>query len=48
MYYIKSDKGYWLPNAYGYTRSKAEAGTFSLADMEKLALDGCELEVAHE
>lgn len=46
MYYIKSDKGYWLPGAYGYTQSKKEAGIFSLVDMEKLALDGCMLEVA--
>lgn len=47
MYYIKNEKGYWLPGAYGYTPNKAEAGTFSLADMETLALDGCTLEVAH-
>lgn len=46
MYYIKSKKGYWLPGAYGYTRNKAEAGVFSLADMETLALDGCTLEAA--
>lgn len=55
MYYIKSDKGYWLlvtgywlPGAYGYTHSKKEAGIFSLVDMKKLALDGCELEVVYE
>lgn len=47
MYYIKNEKGYWLPGAYGYTRNKAEAGTFSLSEMEALALDGCTLEVAH-
>ncbi len=46
MYYIKSEKGYWLPGGYGYTRNKAEAGVFSLADMARLALDGCTLEEA--
>lgn len=47
MYYIKSDKGYWLPGAYGYTQDKSKAGVFSLSDMERLALDGCTLELAH-
>ena len=46
MYYIKNEKGYWLPGAYGYTQDKAKAGVFSLADMERLALDGCTLEAA--
>lgn len=47
MFYIKSDKGYWLPGAYGYTQDKQKAGVFSLADMERLALDGCTLEAAN-
>lgn len=47
MYYIKSKKGYWLPGAYGYTKNKADAGVFTLADMQQLALDGCTLELAH-
>ena len=38
MYYIKNEKG--------YTQDKAKAGIFSLADMERLALDGCTLEAA--
>ena len=46
MYYIKSEQGYWLPSGYGYTKSKAEAGVFSLLDLEHLALDGCTLEAA--
>lgn len=46
MYYIKNEKGYWLPGAYGYTQDKAKAGVFSLIDMERLALDGCTLEAA--
>lgn len=46
MYYIKSEKGYWLPNAYGYTQCQTKAGLFSFADMERLSLnlDGCMLE----
>lgn len=44
MYYIKSEKGYWLPGGYGYTKNKADAGIFSLADMEMLVIDGCTLE----
>jgi len=48
MYYIKNEKGYWLPGAYGYTQKKAEAGVFSLADMARLALDGCTLEEAQQ
>lgn len=47
MYYIKSEKGYWLPGGYGYTKNKADAGVFTLADMQQLALDGCTLELAH-
>lgn len=46
MYYIKNEKGYWLPGAYGYTQNKLKAGVFSLSDMETLALDGCTLERA--
>lgn len=42
-YYIKSEKGYWLSGGYGYTQDPAEAGVFSLADMESLNLDGCTL-----
>lgn len=47
MYYIKSEKGYWMPNACGYTKCQTKAGLFSLADMERLSLnlDGCTLEV---
>lgn len=47
MYYIKTEKGYWLAGGYGYTRNKTDAGVFSLADMERLHLDGCTLELAH-
>lgn len=45
-YYIKSEKGYWLKNALGYTQSKQEAGFFSLDDMRDLNLDECTLEKA--
>ena len=48
MYYIKNEKGYWLPSAYGYTNDKSEAGLFSLADMANLSIDGCTLELAHQ
>lgn len=46
MYYIKSEKGYWLHNARGYTNDKAKAGTFTFSDMDRmrLNLDGCTLE----
>lgn len=47
MYYIKSEKGYWLPKGYGYTDCKTKAGAFTLKDMDLfgLNLDGCTLEV---
>lgn len=45
-YQIKSERGYWLPGGYGYTQDPAEAGVFSLADMEAFNLDGCSLERA--
>ena len=47
MYYIKSEKGYWMTNGYGYTQCRTKAGLFSLADMERLSLnlDGCTLEI---
>lgn len=45
-YYIKSEKGYWLPKGMGYTQKQSEAGVFSLRDMESLNLDGCTLESA--
>lgn len=50
MYYIKSEKGYWLPNAYGYTDSKDKAGLFSFDDMSRLRLnlDGCTLELSQD
>jgi hypothetical protein len=47
-YHIKSERGYWLPGGYGYTQDHAEAGVFSLADMEAFNLDGCSLERAAE
>ncbi|AKO46148.1 hypothetical protein RZ66_07765 [[Haemophilus] ducreyi] len=31
---------------YGYTKSREEAGVFTLKDMEELNLDGCTLERA--
>lgn len=46
-YYIKSEKGFWLQNAYGYTQNRNEAGIFTLADMEGLNLDGCTLYLAN-
>ena len=48
MYHIKSDKGYWMADAYGYTNDKSKAGLFSLADMANLFIDGCTLELAHQ
>ena len=42
-YRIESHKGYWLPNAFGYTPNKSEAGVFTLADMGGLNLDGVTL-----
>lgn len=39
-YRIESHKGYWLPNGFGYTPNKSEAGVFTLADMDGLNLDG--------
>ena len=45
MYYIKSQKGYWLPKGYGYTDDKEKAGRFTYKDMHDLSLnlDGCTL-----
>lgn len=48
VYLIKSDKGYWLPDGFGYTSNKAEAGRFSVADMASLNLDGCTLSLFRE
>lgn len=47
MYYIKSEKGYWKPQGYGYTDCKNKAGLFTFEDMERLGLnlDGCTLEM---
>ena len=42
-YRIESHKGYWLPNGFGYTPNKSEAGVFTLADMDGLNLDGVTL-----
>lgn len=47
-YYIQSEKGFWLQNAYGYTQNKNEAGIFTLADMERFNLDGATLFAAEE
>ncbi|AZL83306.1 hypothetical protein EIJ81_00090 (plasmid) [Aliivibrio salmonicida] len=46
MYYIKTGLEYWKPKGYGYTKSREEAGVFTLKDMEELNLDGCTLERA--
>lgn len=48
MYYIKSEKGYWLENGFGYTKNKKEAAVFTLIQMEalRLNLDGCTLYAA--
>lgn len=43
-YLLISEKGYWLPQGLGYTKSRAEAGRFSLDDMKTLFLDGVTLE----
>lgn len=45
-YHIKSERGYWLPGGHGYTQDRAQAGVFTLADMEAFNLDGCTLERA--
>lgn len=42
-YLIKSDKGYWLPQGMGYTRSEREAGRFNTDDLALFNLDGCTL-----
>lgn len=42
-YHIASDRGYWLPQGYGYTKSLTEAGRFTVADMAAHNLDGCTL-----
>lgn len=47
MYYLKSEKGFWLPNAFGYTCDKKEAGIFSLEQMKNLNLDGVTLIAAN-
>lgn len=33
MYYIKTGLEYWKPKGYGYTKSREEAGVFTLKDM---------------
>lgn len=43
LYHIANDRGYWLPKGYGYTKSLAEAGRFTVADMAAHNLDGCTL-----
>ena len=43
QYLIKSERGWWLPKGYGYTQDRAQAGRFTLADMEAMNLDGCTL-----
>jgi len=43
QYLIKSERGWWLPKGYGYTQDRAQAGRFTLADMEAFNLDGCTL-----
>lgn len=50
MYYIKSEKGYWLHNGYGYTDKKDKAGLFTFDDMSRLCLnlDGCTLELSRD
>ncbi|MBD3816328.1 MAG: hypothetical protein IE913_07740 [Halothiobacillus sp.] len=45
-YYIKTDLRYWKPKGHGYTKSRDEAGIFTVKDMENLNLDGCTLERA--
>lgn len=30
MYYIKTGLEYWKPKGYGYTKSREEAGVFTL------------------
>lgn len=44
-YRIKSEKGFWLPRAAGYTKSEAEAGQWTLAELASAGwnLDGCTL-----
>lgn len=48
QYYIKSEKGYWLPRGSGYTSDKKQAGVFTIQEMadQNLSLDGCTLERA--
>lgn len=43
LYHIESEQGYWLAGGFGYTRSLADAGRFSLNDMERHNIDGCTL-----
>lgn len=43
LYYIQSEKGYWRPHGAGYTDDLAEAGRFSLDDMQAINLDQCTL-----
>mgnify|MGYP006894384825 FL=1 len=43
QYLIKSERGWWLPKGYGYTKDRAQAGRFTLADMAAFNLDGCTL-----
>ncbi|WP_319784481.1 hypothetical protein [Oceanisphaera sp. IT1-181] len=47
-FHIKSDKGYWLQNAFGYTQKENEAGIFTFEDMQRLNLnlDECTLYAA--
>ncbi|ENZ4659781.1 hypothetical protein ACGLYR_004591 [Escherichia coli] len=45
-YYIKTGPKYWKPRGCGYTKNRAEAGVFTLKDMEAFNLDGCTLERA--
>ena len=49
MYYIKNEKGYFLPNGYGYTKDKAQAGVFGIDELDQfVSLDGCTLYQAEE
>lgn len=44
-YFIKSEKGYWLPRGEGYTKDVDKAGRFTLEEMIGFGfnLDGCTL-----
>ena len=42
-YYLKSHKGYWKPNGWGYTQDKSEAGIFTCETMKRHNLDGVTL-----